>query len=52
MSDQPEPQKPKDEVIQPHPLAQIIALWIVVAGLWKSVEVLWMILRGLARLIA
>lgn len=30
----------------------LIGLWILLAGLWKTGEVAWALLRGLARLIA
>jgi hypothetical protein len=33
-------------------LPPLLGLWLLIAGLWETGEVAWVILRGLARLIA
>jgi hypothetical protein len=58
----PDTQEPKDKATRvvsnfeklaaARPYYALFLLWLTIAGLWKTVEVSWMILRGLARLIA
>lgn len=50
-----EPVTPKDleeTPVKTFVIPPLLGLWIILAGLWKSGEVAWFILRGLARLIA